>query len=57
MILESNLIGRSTKNQYKIKKVSNNVMYKFITDLVDFLEFYNRDKFSDCINDLGEYQA
>lgn len=57
MILESNLIGRSTKNQYKIKKVSNNVMYKFITDLVDFLEFYNRDKFSDFINDLGEYKA
>lgn len=57
MVLESNLIRRSTKNQYKIKKVSNNVMYKFITDLVDFLEFYNRDKFGYFINELSEYKA
>ena len=57
MVLESNLIRRSPKNQYKIQKVSNNVMYMFIADLVDFLEFYNRDKFVYFINDLSEYKA
>ncbi|WP_088356635.1 hypothetical protein [Bacillus cereus] len=57
MIQESNLIRRSPKNQYKVQKVSNNVMYKFIIDLVDFLEFYNRDKFVYFINDLSEYKA
>ncbi|WP_241139009.1 hypothetical protein [Bacillus mycoides] len=57
MIQESNLIRRSPKNQYKVQKVSNNVMYKFIIDLIDFLEFYNRDKFACFINDLGEYKA
>ncbi|OTW78624.1 site-specific integrase [Bacillus thuringiensis serovar sumiyoshiensis] len=57
MIQEFNLIRRSSKNQYKVQKVSNNVMYMFITDLVDFLEFYNRDKFVYFINDLSEYKA
>lgn len=57
MIQESNLIRRSSNNQYKIRKVSNNVMYKFITDLVDFLEFYNRDEFVYFINYLSEYKA
>ena len=57
MLQESNLIRRSSKNQYKVQKVSNNVMYKFITDLVDFLVFYNRDEFIYFINDLSEYKA
>ncbi|MGQ7051367.1 hypothetical protein ACUN2D_26630, partial [Bacillus cereus group sp. BceL237] len=57
MIQESNLIRRSPKNQYTVQKVSNSVMYKFITELVDFLEFYNRDKFVYFINNLSEYKA
>jgi predicted nucleic acid-binding protein len=57
LIQESNLIRRSSKNQYKVHKVSNNVMYRFIMDLVDFLEFYNRDEFVYFINDLSEHKA
>lgn len=57
MIQECNLIRKGSKNQYYIQKVSNNVMYKFITDFVDFLEFYNRDEFVYFINDLSEYKA
>ena len=54
MIHESNIIRKDNTNKYRTTKVSSNVMYKFITDLVDFLEFYNRDKFVDFINDLSE---
>src|SRR5699024_7290628 len=43
--------------QYKVHKVSNSVMYRFITDLVDFLEFYNRDEFVYFKNDLSEHKA
>lgn len=57
MIQESILIRRSSKNQYNAQKVSNTVMYKFISDLVDFLKFYNRDEFVYFINDLSEYRA
>lgn len=57
MIQESNLIRRGSKNQYNVKKVSNNVMYRFISDLVNFLEFYNRDEFVYFINDLNEHKA
>ncbi|KUF28627.1 site-specific integrase [Lysinibacillus sp. F5] len=57
MIRDSNLIRRSSKNQYKVKKVSDNVMYHFITDLVEFLEFYDRDEFVNFINDLCQHKA
>ncbi|WP_411738488.1 hypothetical protein [Peribacillus sp. S4] len=57
MIQESNLIRRCSKNQYKTHKVSNNVIYKFIMDLVDFLEFYNRDEFVGFITDLSELKT
>ncbi|PEK93295.1 site-specific integrase [Bacillus mycoides] len=57
MIQKSNLIRRNPQNQYKVQKVSNNVLHKFIMDLVNFLEFYNRDKFVYFINDLSDYKA
>src|SRR5699024_1300909 len=48
---------RGSKNQYKVKKESNNVMYRFISDLVNFLEFYNRDELVYFINDLNEHKT
>ncbi len=57
MIRDSSLIRRNTKNEYKVQKVSDNVMYNFITDLVEFLEFYNRDEFVNFINDLCQYKS
>lgn len=57
MIQESNLIRKSTNDLYEIREVSNNVIYKFITDLIDFLEFYNREEFVHFINDLEERKS
>lgn len=57
MIEECSLIRRVSKNQNNIQKVSNHTMHRFITDLVNFLEFYNRDEFVYFINDLNDYKA
>lgn len=54
MVQESNLIRKYDTSIYKNIPVSSNVMQKFITDLVDFLEFYNREEYVEFINVLNE---
>lgn len=57
MIEEKNLFRKKINFEYVIHKVTNNVMHGFIKDLLDFLEFYNREEFASLINELSEYKS